>query len=180
MPYNDDKQWMYEQEIPSSGSSEAIAAARIARDIESYLFDYNHPGYDRKEFLSWALMRYSATRQSSGNTVDKYLYWNPEMARHRVAGGPVEGETFHPRNFRDDGIRLPQHVMDNPDIDTDSDVEGDHQRVERYADASDVPFMPGEKPVLDPADARFIEGKARVVAAPPVPPAPEPPQDGDE
>lgn len=148
MAYDDDHIWHYEHDIPNGGDPTRVALETLLRDIESFLFDYNHPGYAKSEFLSWALQRADATKNSSGNVPDAVLFWD--------ASAP--GLTY---NRPKKGSHAPGRVEDlrigglpRPDF-----LQGSDQGSESEL----YPQEPTLQPVPDPNLARVANRNAYVV-----------------
>lgn len=158
MAYNDDHVWLYEHAIPNGGDPTRVALETLLRDIESFLFDYNHPGYAKSEFLSWAMQRCDATKNSSGNVPDSVLFWHPE-APGLTYNRPKKG-SHAPGRVADDRIGgLPK-----PEFLQGSEHGGEDEL---------YPTEPRFQPVPDPNLARVANRNAYVVN-PRKPEKPEP------
>ena len=164
MAYNDDHVWLYEHDIPNGGDPTRVALETLLRDIESFLFDYNHPGYAKSEFLSWALQRADATKNSSGNAPDAVLFWHPE----------APGLNY---NRPKKGAHAPGRVEDlrigglpRPDFLQGSDRGGEDEL---------YPTEPRFQPVPDPNLARVANRNAYVVN-PRTPDEPSHDKDGED
>lgn len=166
MPYNDDGNWIYEHAIPSSGDPTRVAGELLGRDIESFLWDTRHPGYFKSEYLSWALARYDATKNSSGNAPDSVLFWDPSQAerpfKHEKGGSPNSKIDVGIRYDAPEPIRVDEHG----------------------GEAELYPTEPRFQPVPDPNLARFSDRNAYVVTPrhyPAPAPAEDPaPEDGED
>jgi hypothetical protein len=163
MPYNDDGRYIYESEILPSGDSLRVAAEQLAHDIEEYLFDGHARGYNRPAFLSWALARYQATKQSSGNLANQFLFWDPEAASLKAPANPKVHNTWTPHTEVELGVRYPREAFEHPGIDTSAGVpgrqelyDGDETPDPRYASRMTVRepkvVAAREVPVIEPAD----------------------------
>lgn len=122
MPYNEDGNYVYETALLASGPALDVAAAQLAHDVEEYLFDGRKLGYNKPEFLSWALKRFHATKQSSGNLVNQFLFWDPMSAGEKTQLNPREHNTWVAGTEVDLGIRYPDAAFEHPDIDTSQKV----------------------------------------------------------
>lgn len=136
--------WKYDHEPETMGDPLRIAGDWLARNCEAFLFDFNHPGYQKSEFLSWALVHFDALR---AGTVPHSLTWDP-----RVAGVKPPMSPGRPRNAADLGVRYPDAAIEADHIDTSPDVPGE---AELYDEAH------GE--VAEPFMARFVNAEALVV-----------------
>lgn len=151
MPYHYDEHgtpigWRYEHEIPSMGDSTYVAYQILQHDLESYLFDFTHPGYRDEAFLNWATVRADSFRGGSGGVAQDQLRWNPAAAGVK----PVLADDS-PRAKTDLGLRYTDAAIEAPHIDTSPDRPGD----------ADL-YLPHE--VTDPSMARFYRhGHATVV-----------------
>lgn len=170
MPYNDDGNYVYEVEVPASGDSLRKAAMQLAYDIESYLFNYAHPGYDNKAFLSWAHQHFTATHQSSGMQANAQFRWDPQAnSQDQRETHSNEGKTHERwggKSAVQNGLTYPGAAFDHPDIDTSPDVPGEAELYNVYE-------------VTNPAHASEVNGNA-VVVAPRVHEAADEPEGEDE
>lgn len=170
MPYNENGDYLYEAPLLASGGALDVAARQLAHDVEEYLFDGKAPGHNKPEFLSWALARFEATKQSSGNLANQFLYWDPQSAGEKHQVNPALNNTWTPGTQVDLGVRYPEAAFDHPGIDTDSKVGP----ADAYAhDEAHDPAMASRMTVREPkivAQKHYVE------------PTPEPvdePKDGD-
>ncbi len=134
MPYDDQGVYRYETERVASGDPLRKAAMELAYAVEAYLFDHNAPGYDRKEFMSWALSHFQATHNSSGTLANRQYRWDPKVAGQDTRLTHSNEKKNHERwtsgSAVDNGVRYPSAAFDNPDIDTSSDVPGEAELYE--------------------------------------------------
>lgn len=169
MPYNDEGNYSYQVEVPAAGDSLRKAAFSLAHDVETYLFNHNHPGYQQLAFLDWAVQHFLGTHQSSGMLVNQQFRWDPKVAGQDVRANHTNEDKNHAswtaKSAVEDGIRYSRAAMDREDIDTSVDVVGE---AELY-DANEV---------YNPAQASEVNGNA-VVVPPRTAPAPEPAEDDD-
>lgn len=161
MPYNDDMVWVYEHKVPSSGDAWRLSAERLAMDIETYLYDTQHPSYQRPEFLSWALARYDATKVSSGNAVDAILYYDPAAANRtdvdkKIADGGKE-HSYNPNAQAQFGIKYPQAA----EYEADPDDHGEAGLYEAARKA--LGFPAGTTLVTDPNLLKYVQGPSALV-----------------
>lgn len=146
MPYNDDNKWVYEAEVPQSGDALRRAYTSLLRCIESYLFDYDHPGYSKPEYLSWAMEASKAMHNSSG-VVPSDGRWRPSTAgaqRTPESNGKVYdyGVRYHPASFdRPDHDTSPDRPREpyNSDLHNPADQPGETKQTNRYVDPADDP-----------------------------------------
>lgn len=108
MPYTPDGRFYHSRRL-DHGDTHKMASERLARDVETFLFDESAPGYMKPEFLSWSLARYDATKSSSGNIVGAD-YWDPDDESVYTDDVP-RGKRFphialkHGDDFRASGLR---------------------------------------------------------------------------
>lgn len=122
MAYNEDGNYVYETPLLASGPALDVAAAQLAHDVEEYLFDGRKLGYNKPEFLSWALARFHATKQSSGNLVNQYIFWDPTSAGEKAQLNPREHNTWVAGSEVDLGIRYPEAAFQADHVDTSQKV----------------------------------------------------------
>lgn len=126
MPYVDDV-YIYETEVWDSGDSLRKAAMQLSRAIESYLYDYAHPGYRNEAFLSWSQQHFMATHQTSGMQPNRQPSWDPAVAGHDTrATHTNEGKnhaSWSGKSAVEGGIRYSSAAVENPDIDTSGGAE---------------------------------------------------------
>lgn len=160
MAYNEDGNWIYEQEIPTSGDPIRVAGIGLARAVESYLFDYRHPGYNKPEFLEWARAAWAVNASSSGTHANvNALQWDPTKAE--IAKRPDGQASFTPAGQVDFGLKsTPPNFGDKAEF-GEAQVYG----VNEVADPNMARFRNGNAVVVNQRDARDY--------APPTP-APEP------
>lgn len=161
MPYHDNpdgsRKWLYEHTPETTGDPLRVAGEWFARNVESFLFDYDHPGFGKPEYLSWCLAHFDVLKSGS---VPGKLTWDPAEA------ALIPDRSGQPRNSGDFALRYPQAAFDADHIDTSGAGPGES---ELYA----------ANEVSDPFMARFHPGYPTVVGhkypdpdAPP--PAPNP------
>lgn len=154
MAYNDDGVYIYETIVPAAGDMVRKAFYQLMHDVESYLFDTRHPGYARPEYLSWSLARAEAQHVSSGNPVDRQIYWDPSIAGNDdVPNEPKEGQSWGPGSVGHFGIRYPKAAFQAEGVDTDRDAE--HGEAELYhrgevTNAADASTLNIEAKMVDP------------------------------
>lgn len=124
MHYNEDGNYIYQGEVLPSGDPLRVAAEQFAHDVESYLFNGHHPGYNNPAFLSWAVARFHATKQSSGNLANQYVHWDPQSNGHKAGLNPAQHNTWTPGTETDLGLRYPDAAFDHPGIDTSPTAPG--------------------------------------------------------
>jgi hypothetical protein len=158
MPYVDQADgsttWLYEHKPETTGDPLRIAGQWLAYNIESFLYDYNHPGYAKPEYLSWCLAHFDVMQAGA---VPMQLTWDPGIA----SGQP--DRSGQPRNSADTGLRYPQAAFDAPHIDTSGDGPGES---ENYGPGEvEEPFM-ARYNVNGPAVVTGVKYAAPVVEAP--------------
>lgn len=153
------KTWIYDHRPETTGDPLRIAGDWLAHNIEAFLFDYDHPGFQNSAYLSWCLAHFDTLRAGG---VPHSLAWDPASAGVQPPMSPGR-----PRNAADIGIRYPDAAIEADHINTSPDVPGE---AELYApdEVSDV-FM-----------ARFHPGSPTVVGkrtqAPETPAEPDYPE----
>lgn len=171
MPYSDEGVYAYETEVPAAGDTLRKSAMQLAHDIESYLFDYAHPGYDNKAYLAWAVAHFGGTHNSSGMIANTQFRWDPAVAAQPQSDLNNEGKnhaSWGGKSAVVGGIHYSSAANAHPDIDTSPDVPGEAGLYEKYE-------------VTDPNKASEVNGPAVVVGVrEPEPVEPAPVEDGDE
>lgn len=147
MPYIDlpdgSKHWKYDHQPDATGDPLRVAGEWLAYHVEAFLFDYNHPGFQKSEFLSWCLSHFDTLR---AGTVPHSLMWDPTQAGNKPGRNPADG----PRGFADIGIRYPDAAFQADHIDTSTAVPG----VAEHYGPTEVP---------EPWMARYVNSEATVV-----------------
>lgn len=158
MPYNNDGNWLYSVDIPSTGDPLRVALYGLIRNVEAFLFDKRDPGYANTDFLSWAVKDAQVTHASSGTPANGQRRWHPDYA---------EDITALPEGANESGSRA-----------YDANIHPD--KVDFGTDAEPVPFVElADHLVSDPMHARFVNGDAvpapveQVDGTPDEPEAPE-------
>jgi hypothetical protein len=117
MPFTDEGNWYHDRRL-DHGDSWKMAAEKLAYDIETYLYAEKAEGYLKPEFLGWALARYDATKNSTGNVVGTD-HWDPDDEGMYKADVPV-GKRFPSialkmsDDFKDSGLKGSGPVKDEP------------------------------------------------------------------
>jgi hypothetical protein len=123
--WSDEGLYVYDTVVPESGDRIRQAAFQLLHDCESYLFDTNHPGYGKPEYLSWAMARFQAQHASSGNPQDRIDTWDAEMVAHDSANPDLDndGDEKHAswtgNSAAHFGVRYPKAALAADWVDTD-------------------------------------------------------------
>lgn len=121
MPYVENN-YVYETDVPDSGDSLRKAAMQLSRAVESFLYDYAHPGYQNPAFLSWSQQHFAATNQSSGTYTTRQLTWDPAVAgvfnREVHTNEGKNHASWGGGSAVQNAITYPSAAFENDDIDT--------------------------------------------------------------
>lgn len=111
MPFTDDGKFYHDRQL-DHGDTYKMAAERLARAVETYLYAEDEPGYMRVEFLAWAISYYDSTKASSGNVVI------PDFDADEMKDSPIPMGAG-PNAVFDKSVRFDQNARDSKTVDTD-------------------------------------------------------------
>lgn len=149
MAYNDNGDWVYEHDVPNNGDPVRIAGIVLCRAIESYLFDFKHPGYNKPEFLEWSRAQYEVNRSSTGTHANvNALQWDPTKTEYKVERD--KSVSYTPAGQVDFGIKTTApNFGDKAEI-GEAQIYAPHE----VADPNLARFRNGNAVVVNERDAR--------------------------
>jgi hypothetical protein len=161
MPFTDEGSFYHDRRL-DTGDPWKMAAEKLAYDVETYLYDEKSDAYMNFAFITWALARYDATKNSTGNVMFG-LTWDPdnqdELLRTAVPVGKrmPDSALRYGDDVKDSGIldrphRAPQDMRE-------PDAMKDSGRDPRPADGVGSDFNHDPHDLKDPVPVVVKEGK---------------------